>query len=257
MLNLIHVCATIGAVMKMEKLYGNIRVNRKSLHLTQQELAERMGYERSSIAKIERGDVDLPLSKIRAFAEQFELPFSELLGLGTAEAQREIDLLYDALNAEGRSELVRYGQKLSRNGAFSLHALRYIRHYTTAAAAGYAAPIEGEDYELLPCGDDVPDGADYCIDIDGDSMEPYIRSGQRVYVARDESLKDFDAGIFFVDGDVYCKQWHRDSEGTTHLLSANPEREDASLHITADSGQNVVFFGKVLLGKKLSAPSYW
>ena len=184
MLNLIHVCATIGAVMKMEKLYGNIRVNRKSLHLTQQELAERMGYERSSIAKIERGDVDLPLSKIRAFAEQFELPLSELLGLGTAEAQREIDLLYDALNAEGRSELVRYGQKLSRNGAFSLHALRYIRHYTTAAAAGYAAPIEGEDYELLPCGDDVPDGADYCIDIDGDSMEPYIRSGQRVYVAR-------------------------------------------------------------------------
>ena len=146
MLNLIHVCATIRAVMKMEKLYGNIRVNRKSLHLTQQELAERMGYERSSIAKIERGDVDLPLSKIRAFAEQFELPLSELLGLGTAEAQREIDLLYDALNAEGRSELVSYGQKLSRNEAFSLHALRYIRHYTTAAAAGYAAPIEGEDY---------------------------------------------------------------------------------------------------------------
>ena len=141
--------------------------------------------------------------------------------------------------------------------AFSRHALRYIRHYTTAAAAGYAAPIEGEDYELLPWGDDVPDGADYCIDIDGDSMEPYIRSGQRVYVARDESLKDFDAGIFFVDGDVYCKQWHRDSEGTTHLLSANPEREDASLHIAADSGQNVVFFGKVLLGKKLPAPSYW
>ena len=100
MLNLIHVYATIRAVMKMEKLYGNIRVNRKSLHLTQQELAERMGYERSSIAKIERGDVDLPLSKIRAFAEQFELPLSELLGLGTAEAQREIDLLYDALNAE-------------------------------------------------------------------------------------------------------------------------------------------------------------
>ena len=148
MLNLIHVYATIRAVMKMEKLYGNIRVNRKSLHLTQQELAERMGYERSSIAKIERGDV---------------------VGLGTAEAQREIDLLYDALNAEGRSELVRYGQKLSRNEAFSRHALRYIRHYTTAAAAGYAAPIEGEDYELLPCGDDVPDGADYCIDIDGDS----------------------------------------------------------------------------------------
>lgn len=239
----------------MEKVYANIRMNRKAQSLTQQEMAKRMGYERSSIAKIEKGDVDLPLSKICAFADLFGVPLTGLLGLDPAESTREIDFLYDALNEDGQKELIRYGRQLLTEEKYSLRSVRCIRHYTTAAAAGYAAPIEGEDYELLPCGDEVPVGADFCIDIDGDSMEPFIHDGQRVYVKRDESLKEYDVGIFFVDGDVYCKQWFRDGAGTTHLLSANPEREDACLHIPADSGRTLICFGKVLLEKKPSPPA--
>ena len=134
--------------------------------------------------------------------------------------------------------------------------IKYIRHYLTAAAAGYASPIEGEDFELIPIDGTVPPHADFCIDIDGDSMEPYIKNGQRVYVQRDVSLKEFEPGIFFVDGDVYCKQWCIDYAGTLHLLSANPKREDANISIPRDSGRNVVCYGKVLLGQKLPQPFY-
>ena len=243
----------------MEILYDNIKKRRKALGYTQESLAAELNYERSSIAKIEKGQVDLPLSKIRAFSETLSLPMADLLGL--EKMPREIDAVYDALNAAGQAELLRYGGELCAEAEYakilSLNSPRWIRHYTTAAAAGYAAPIEGEDYELIPCGEDVPLRADFCIDIDGDSMEPYIRHGQRIYVKRDESLRDFDVGVFFVDGDVYCKQWCRDYAGTVHLLSANPAREDASLHIPADSGRNVVFYGKVLLDRRLPPPSYW
>ena len=134
--------------------------------------------------------------------------------------------------------------------------IEYIRHYLTAAAAGYAAPIEGEDYELIPRDKSVPVKADFCIDIDGDSMEPYIHSGQRVYVQRDTELREFDVGIFFVDGDVFCKQWCIDYAGTLHLLSANPKREDANIAVHRDSVRNVVCFGKVLLPHKLPRPQY-
>ncbi len=134
--------------------------------------------------------------------------------------------------------------------------VEYIRHYLTAAAAGYAAPIEGEDYELIPRGKNVPAKADFCIDIDGDSMEPYIQNGQQVYVQRDTELQEFDVGIFFVDGDVYCKQWCVDFSGALYLLSANPKREDANIRIPRDSVRNVVCFGKVLLPKKLPQPVY-
>ncbi len=242
----------------METVYSNIKQRRKELRLTQQELADSLGYERSSIAKIETGQVDLPLSKLREFSDKLSLPLEELLGLKTA---RDLDVLYDALSPAGQEELKRFGRELASDAEYSritpLDRIRYIRHYTVAAAAGYAAPIEGEDYELIPCGEEVPPQADFCLEIAGDSMEPYIHDGQRVYVKRDESLKDFDVGIFYVDGDVYCKQWCVDYAGTTHLLSANPAREDASLHIGRDSGSSLVCFGKVLLRHSPPAPRYF
>lgn len=134
--------------------------------------------------------------------------------------------------------------------------VEYIKHYLVPAAAGYAAPIEGEDYEEIPLPADAPDGADFCITIRGDSMEPYIPDGSLAYVKRGAQLQKFDAGIFFVDGDVFCKQWCVDRAGTLHLLSANPDREDANISIPKDAGRNCVCFGKVLLREKLPEPVY-
>ncbi len=242
----------------MEAVYSNIKERRKAFRMTQQDLAALMGYERSSIAKIEKGQVDLPLSKLREFAQKLELPFEELLGL---ERTGELEEIYESLTAAGQEELLRFGRELAADAEYAKiltpDRLRYIRHYAVAAAAGYAAPIEGEDYELIPCGPEVPPRADFCLELAGDSMEPYLHDGERVYVKRDESLRDFDVGIFFVDGDVYCKQWCVDYAGTTHLLSANPAREDASLHIPRDSGRSVICFGKVLLKHSPPPPSYF
>ena len=88
-------------------------------------------------------------------------------------------------------------------------------------------------------------------------MAPWIPDGSLVYVRRDSPLEEFDVGVFFVDGDVYCKQWCRDYEGVLHLLSANPERQDANLRLAGDSGRSVVCFGKVLLNEKLPRPVYF
>lgn len=134
--------------------------------------------------------------------------------------------------------------------------IRYIRHYLVPAAAGYASPIEGEEYENVPLPPDAPQEADFCIEIQGDSMEPFIQDGQRVYIKQGAPLQEFDPGIFFVDGDVFCKQWCPGYGGQTYLLSANPKREDANITIFRDSGRSCVYFGKVLLGKKLPKPQY-
>ena len=65
----------------MEQLYKNIKARRIELGLTQQELAEKMGYtNRSSIAKIENGAVDLSQSKIIQFAKVLETTPSALMG---------------------------------------------------------------------------------------------------------------------------------------------------------------------------------
>jgi phage repressor protein C with HTH and peptisase S24 domain len=87
-------------------------------------------------------------------------------------------------------------------------------------------------------------------------MEPYIPDGSLAFVQRGAQLQEFDVGIFFVDGDVFCKQWCVDYAGTLHLLSANPAREDANISIPKDAGRNCVCFGKVLLREKLPEPVY-
>ena len=65
----------------MLQLYKNIKNRRKELKLTQSELAHKKGYaDKSIIAKIEKGDVDLPLSKIKVFAQALDVTPSELMG---------------------------------------------------------------------------------------------------------------------------------------------------------------------------------
>lgn len=53
----------------LKAIHKNIKSRRKELKMTQSELAEKLGYaDKSMIAKIEAGIVDLPQSRIEAFA---------------------------------------------------------------------------------------------------------------------------------------------------------------------------------------------
>ena len=66
----------------MLDLYKNIKRLREEKGMSQDELAQRTGYtSRSSIAKIEKGEVDLQQSKIIAFAKALGTTPGKLMGL--------------------------------------------------------------------------------------------------------------------------------------------------------------------------------
>lgn len=72
----------------MDKLYINIKERRKALKMTQQELAEKIGYtDRSSVAKIESGTVDLSQSKIIQIAKALKTTPGDLMGRVEHELQ--------------------------------------------------------------------------------------------------------------------------------------------------------------------------
>lgn len=84
----------------MIELYENIKKYRLERNMSQAELAEKAGYtDRSSIAKIEHGDVDLQRSKIMAIAKALGVPAGELMGNAGVCQQHlrkdESDLLRD------------------------------------------------------------------------------------------------------------------------------------------------------------------
>lgn len=82
----------------MLELYENIRKLRKLNKWTQDELAVRMGYtDRSMIAKIESGKVDISQSKILEFARVFGVDAGELMG---ADGVIDSEIVQTARNRE-------------------------------------------------------------------------------------------------------------------------------------------------------------
>ncbi len=232
------------------------------------DLAQLLGVTKSTVSAYCSGAQMPRMDKLEQLAQHFGVTRGELLGEAAVAPiapppapELPIDPIYRALNETGQGELVRYGRYLVQQPAYQAakepEKLVYIKHYLVPAAAGYASPIEGEDYENIPLPPSAPVGADFCITVRGDSMEPFIPDGSLVYVRRGAPLQEFEVGIFFVDGDVYCKQWCKDYAGTLHLLSANPLRQDANISITRDAGRSCICFGKVLLDRRLPPPSYY
>ena len=134
--------------------------------------------------------------------------------------------------------------------AFEPQTVRRIPLYFTPAAAGMMSPAEGQDYEMIEVGKDVPWNADFAVKIDGESMEPYIRDGSTVYVNR-EPLENGDVGIFYVDGNMICKQYYKDEDGNVRLLSLNRACRYADRYISVkDTDTVMMYYGRVLLPRR-------
>lgn len=131
-----------------------------------------------------------------------------------------------------------------------------IRRYLSRPAAGPGGMVEGEDYEDIPRTADMPEEADFCVVVSGDSMEPYIKDGQTVFVSETAAIEPLEVGVWSVDGAAYVKMYYPLDDGGLMLLSANPDREATNLHIRPGGNQSVQYFGKVLGIKKLPLPVY-
>jgi len=92
------------------RLYENIREYRKANGWSQEELAKRTGYtDRSSIAKIEKGQVDLTQSKINLFAKVFGVSPVVLMGLeGEEDIKAEISAILDRLDESKQAAVLEF-----------------------------------------------------------------------------------------------------------------------------------------------------
>ena len=96
----------------MIDLYKNIKARREELNMTQGQLAERAGYaDKSMIAKIEKGQIDLAQSKIQIIATALQTTPKKLMGWDDcAPARRPI-----SLNSDEKQLLTNY-RKLNDTG---------------------------------------------------------------------------------------------------------------------------------------------
>lgn len=104
----------------MLNLYRNIKFYRELRQMTQDELAKKTGYtNRSAVARIENGDIDLPQSKILLFAKALGVSPGDLIGgEGTIDDEtlniaRRLLAYTELLNADGFSKLEERAEELT------------------------------------------------------------------------------------------------------------------------------------------------
>ena len=234
-----------------------IRERREELGLSHAELARRLGVTQSTVGNYEAGISSpngenllrlfdcLETEPNYLFQDSYRGGKKVLSGPERALLER-----YRRLSPAGRRTLQSVAEALgSYQEEMEAEQMapepKVIPLYRSPAAAGYAAPVFGEDYEPHVLTEDRPQGAEFAVRIQGDSMSPWIPDGSVVYVNHDP-LVDGDVGIFCVDGAMVCKQYHKRG-GTVYLFSLNRSRADADVVLPESSGRSLVCLGRVML----------
>ena len=87
----------------LKTIHKNIKSRRKELKMTQSDLAKKLGYaDKSMIAKIEAGLVDLPQSRIEAFAAALGTTKEALTGWTEERARNSFSYCVDLKGFEPR-----------------------------------------------------------------------------------------------------------------------------------------------------------
>ena len=227
-----------------------LRDRRKELGISQGQLAKSLGVSVAAVSNYENGlnavREEVLLRMLRALDVDpnylYQDDFQGSAFTCTVEEQSLVRK-YRNLRTSGRQALHAVANTLGAyqedlDAAMPEEEVRQIPLYRCPAAAGYAAPVFGEEF---------------AVRIQGDSMEPYIQDGSVAYVNRDP-LASGDVGIFCVDGEMLCKQYVRDRLGIVYLFSLNRRRADADVVLPRDSGRTMVCFGRVLLSSRPEPP---
>lgn len=204
----------------MLDLYKNIRNKRQELGLTQTELAHRLGYsDKSMIAKIESGRVDLSQSKILAFADALHTSASVLMGWE---------------DEDHSTNLSQYG-------------LRPVRRHKVPLLGPIACgtPIYAEEQYDAYVDSDV--AADFCLTAKGDSMvNAKIYDGDIVFIKEMNMVDDGDIAAVIIDDEATLKRVYFDKKKEVlTLVAENPKY--APMVYSAEDAKSVRILGKALM----------
>lgn len=202
----------------MLELYKNIRKYRKQMGLTQEELAKRIGYtDRSSIAKIEKGAVDLSQSKITQIAKVFGISSKDLMG-------------NDGIDVE----------------PFSFSEITSISKQTFPLYDGIAA---GQP-RLMPDGietyvESTTDiKADFALRVHGDSMiGARIYDGDLVFIREQPEVENGEIAAVAIGDEATLKRVYRYGD-TLSLRAENPAYKE--MVFTGKELNNIRILGKAI-----------
>lgn len=236
------------------EMADRIKERRILMGYTQEELGEKLGLQKSAIAKYENGRVEnIKRSIIANMAKVLDCSPAYLMGWSEKACYELQDKANKATSPELEHitkyrDLDDHGKEMvdfilqkewERSTAtnqpdveLSIHnaSMRLINYYYRLASAGTGQII----FDMPPTKrieiPNIPEyrKVDYAIGVNGNSMEPTFYDGDMLLIEMTEEIDPGEIGIFLVDNESYVKKL-----GKGELISLNPECDNIPL--TEDS----------------------
>jgi len=225
-----------------------LKLLRRESGMTKRELIAVLPFNYSTYANYESGFREPNSEVLQLLARHFNCSIDYLLGMTDSrkrvddvatltDAEHDFMLKYRALDAHGRelvnlvlekeSERVTFPNEKplpnQRRVADDHMEFRVYRQRSSAGLGNYGLGENGDDYERMSfIVNPTSEKADFCIRIKGDSMEPKINDGDIVFVKSVPCVEPGNVGIFYYEGETYCKRLRVDARnGAIHLESLN------------------------------------
>nr|DAD79310.1 MAG TPA: Repressor protein CI [Myoviridae sp. ctNQr16] len=207
-----------------QKIGLKIKNLRETCGLSQTELALKVGYkDKTSIAKIEKGLVDLPQSKLSAFSAAFKVNTSYWFDDETFEFEQHED-----------------NSSTNKSTGIRIPVLGRVAAGIPIEAIEDIIDTEEITEEL------ASSGTFFGLKIKGNSMEPRMCENDVVIVRQQSDAEDGDIVIATVNGDeATCKRLKKYNDGIV-LISNNPNYDPMYFSNKEIQEKPVKIIGKVV-----------
>ena len=167
---------------------------RKKNKITQDELADALEISKQSILNYETEKRQIPIDVLSKIATFFKIPIEAFFSDN-----------YDNF------------EEIKNNNTIKIPIISKV-------SAGLGVYGRNEILDWLEVSKSIDKSATFATFIDGDSMEPKIHDDDLVLVQEVSMLDSGEIGIFFLNGDVYCKKFQY-NEFTKEIIlkSINPK----------------------------------
>lgn len=237
-------------------------------HLTLEELANTLNkkypntvnFNKGKLSKWENGKEEPKLSSIRILADFYNIRIDDFYADNSKFSS--IETIYNQLEpprqqkvynfAENQLEEQEKENKQKNNSITSLEQFRKRKEEKTiygitkwygAVSAGTGEFLTDETCEEieLPI-EQIPDEADFCLSVNGDSMEPIFHDDDYVFIKRQLEIYSGSIGVVIVNGESFLKRiWFENN--FVRLESFNKKYKD--IIITENDEFRIV--GKVVM----------
>lgn len=240
----------------MSKIIEKIKSRRRELRLSQQQLADRLGWRQSRIGNYEAGVRDIGTDDLRSIAEALEMTFDELVSGNYASTNIGNQTISGSSVNITTANQINHGAGLitqQEQAESYTHRIDYLDVRVAAGLAGF----ENSDYPEIVSSLFLSDegllqiigrksaAGIKIVNVPTDSMEPTIRKGDWVFLDTNINYYNGDGVYAFaIDNALFIKRIQKLVGGGYRLHSDNKDYDPQD--ITDEICQTAKFVGRFI-----------